>query len=63
MAVRESEHIMKIPVKADTFEYEVVINAVRCDFCDRPEFPALAHYYEDQTVCEACYDRFNERWE
>jgi formylmethanofuran dehydrogenase subunit E len=53
----------KLPVKGDTAEHEVIINGVECDYCHGKEHPDLVHYIQDVSVCEACYDHFNERWD
>lgn len=54
---------MNLKVKSDTEEYEVVVNGIQCDFCDQKDSSEMMHHFEDQTVCEGCYDHFNERWE
>lgn len=54
----------KIEVKHDLYPInEVIINAVWCDIgshkVSEDDLVAIA---ADATVCEGCYDHYNDRW-
>lgn len=58
------EKNMKLKVIHDMFpENEVIINAVWCDIgshkVSEDDLVAIAG---DATVCEGCYDHYNDRW-
>lgn len=54
---------MKLSVKSDMTEYEVVINAVWCDIgSHKVSEDDLVGMAADVSVCQGCYDHYNERW-
>lgn len=51
---------MKIPVKHDTSENEIIINAVWCDIGGHKAHEDEMRFSEDASVCYECYDHFTE---
>lgn len=53
-------YVMNLPVKSDTTEYEVKINAdCLCDFCQECYTEDEMHYVADAAICESCFERYN----
>ncbi len=50
---------VKIPVRHDKYEYDVVVNGVPCDLCDTNEHADLIHRVGELDICEGCYDHYN----
>ena len=47
---------IKLPVKHDKYEYDVVVNGVECTYCQTLEHADMIHSYEDVDMCDACYE-------
>ena len=46
---------IKLPVKHDTREFDVVVKTVECDYCHEFEHQDQNHMYGDTDMCESCY--------
>lgn len=38
-------------------------SGVRCDLCGNKECEEMIYNIADVSVCEGCYEHFNERWD
>ena len=47
---------MKLLVKHDTYNYEVVVNGVECTYCRQLEHADVIRSIGDTDMCDACYE-------
>lgn len=46
---------IKLPVKSDNREHQVLVNGIECTYCQQLEWPDEIHIYGDTDMCESCY--------